>query len=143
MKIWITRGSASSIMFGGLERIYIWFRKPEYKVQLISEGYRDTPFGDLTIDQYPYYKKLGWEASHSNDMWTGSNATLSFGKIFGYSDGINSEFAKHVWAEVCNHFNNADFDTWEQLEKDGICKNEDFLLEIDFDIKINTTTNTK
>lgn len=136
MKIWVTRQSASSILFGGLERLSIWFRKPTYYYELITENDRDTPFGDLSIDQYPYYKKIGWCQEKSGTMWTGSDTNLSFGKIFGYGDGENKEIAEYVWIKLCEHFNNEKFDNWDIAENSGLVKVEDFLLEIDLDIKL-------
>lgn len=136
MKIWVTRNSANEILFGGLERLQIWFRKPKYYSEIITEKYRDTAFGDLTIDQYPYYRKIGWE--QNSTLWTGENSFLSFGKIFGYSDGENSELAKYVWSKLCDHFNNKLFDTWDIMDRSGETKIEDFLLEIDLDMKLKT-----
>jgi len=142
MKIWITRQPASSILFGGLERLSIWFRKPRYEFELIKEQEREMPFGDdLSITQYPYYKALGWNSDGSGNMWTGVGSNLSFGKIFGYSGGENSELAEYVWNKLCEHFKNQEFIKWEQVEKQGLAKVEDFLLEIDLDIYLKSSEN--
>ncbi len=135
MKIWITRNSASSIMFGGLERLFIWFRKPIYMVEIADDNYRDTPFEDISIDKTPHYKYHGWYCFES--MWVGNSTDLSFGKIFGYSDGDNAEIAKFVWAKLCDHFNNEPFDNWDKMENEGLVKIQDFLLELDLDITLS------
>jgi len=41
MKIWITRLSANQIMFGGLERIKVWWEKPMYVVEKVQEKDRE------------------------------------------------------------------------------------------------------
>lgn len=131
MKIWVTRRSASSIMFGGLERLNVHFSKPVYLVEPFSERDRDLPFG--YYDQsHGFYKRYGWTAEHN------SLPSLSVGKWVGYNDDDNPEreLAMFIWQKLCEHFLNEDFLKWEELENSGKAKIEDFLLEIDLDVRI-------
>jgi len=133
MKIWITRLSANQIMFGGLERLKVWWEKPIYLVEKIQEKDRDTPFGYISEEQgfykYSNYNYEGWVCFESK-----GRIPFSFGKIFGYSDGENKELAEFVWNKLCEHFLNEPFDNWDKLEKEGKVYSSDFLLEIDLNI---------
>jgi len=134
MKIWITRLSANQIMFGGLERLKVWWEKPMYLVEKIQEKGRDTPFEyygeEKGFYKYPQYNYEGWTCFESKGRFP-----FSFGKVFGYGDGENKELAEYVWNKLCEHFLNEPFDNWDKLEKEGKVQVSEFLLEID--IKIN------
>ena len=86
MKIWITRDTASSIQFGGLERLWVWFVKPEFLIKVLSEKDRDTPFGFIGEDE-GHYSKLGWY--DTNQKFGVRN--MSFGNWLGYGEGPNGE----------------------------------------------------
>lgn len=136
MKIWITRDTASSILFGGLERLWVWFKKPIYVCEPISEKERDMPWVYLH-ESNGFYKRLGW----MTDAWSCENKfgvrSMSFGGWLGYAgDGEeNSELAEFVWGELKKHFHNEEFgEIWAELESKNVVKQEDFLLEIDIKI---------
>ena len=44
--------------------------------------------------------------------------------------------SEYIWNKLCEHFNNEPFDDWDRLEKEGVCKVEDFLLELELDVKL-------
>ena len=126
IKAWVVRQSAFSIQCGGLERLFIHFAQPTYYYEKYSEKERDTPFGDIT-EQEGLFKKVGW---HSNPkMWVQEQ---SVGNWLGYDNGVSD----YIWNKLCEHFLNAPFDTWHELEKEGKCKVEDFCLEIELKISI-------
>ena len=97
MKIWITRNSASEIMFGGLERLFVWFRKPRFVMEYIQEKDRDNIFGYITEQERPLYKSNGWEST-SSECWITNS--VSFGKLFGYE----SEISLYVWEKLKKTF---------------------------------------
>lgn len=139
MKIWVTRQTTGSLHSGGLERCDVWFHKPVYlfnKTRL--QDLRDMPFGDSTGMEG--LERWGWRADHgSHKYYTGS---ISFGKLFGYDEeghpGHVKGLAKYVWEKLQEHYGNTEFvQGWYEYEKAGKCKQEDFLLEIDLDIKFN------
>ncbi len=130
MKIWITRSTAISIQFGGLERLQVWFIKPDFLIKVLSEKDRDTPFGDIGEDE-GYYSKYGWYAPEKFGIHS-----LSFGNWLGYGEGENGEIAQHVWNKLKEHFFDAPFGDWHLVEKEGMCKQQDFLLELEIDIKL-------
>jgi hypothetical protein len=131
MKIWITRRSASSIMFGGLERLNVHFSKPKWLIEPLSKADRDLPFG-WHDETRGFYKAFGWTAEHN------SLPKLSVGKWLGYSEDDNpeKELTIFIWKKLCDHFHNEDFLKWEELEKKGTVKIEDFLLEIDIKLSL-------
>lgn len=122
MKLWITRNSAFSVQCGGLERLLVWSEKPVYILKKLEKE-EDDPFSLAFRVDHGLYRKYGWTAFRS--------FPTSFGKVFGYDDGDNKEFAIIVWQKLCEHFLNEEFEKWDILEKDGKCKSEDFLLEVD------------
>ncbi len=130
MKIWITRESAFQIQCGGIERLYVWFSKPEFHLIKLEEKDRDIPFGDYLGQDHGYYRRYGWQESE-NKIGRG----LSFGKVFGYSgeSAPNSSFAEIVWEKLREHFLNQPIKIWDTLEKEGKCKAEDFLLELEIE----------
>lgn len=130
MKIWITRDTATSIQFGGLERLQVWFRKPEFLVKVLTEKDRDTPFGDIGEDE-GYYCKYGWYAGEKFGI-----RSLSFGNWLGYGEGEHGEIAQYVWNKLKEHFHNAPFENWDKVEREDKCKQENFLLELEIDIKL-------
>lgn len=130
MKIWITRDSASSIMFGGLERLQIWFVKPEFLMNVLSEKDRDTPFGTIGEDQ-GYYSKFGWYATQKHRV-----SELSIGNWLGYGEGENGELCNYIWEKLQGHFLNRPFREWADMERDGLVKQIDFLLELDIKIQL-------
>lgn len=132
MKIWITRLTAGELHAGGLERCRVWFTKPEYLFRVTDmEKWHDSPF-DSAID-----KGLGRWGWYPKDP-RGEPRSLSFGKAFGYIGDANSDLAEYVWKQLEKHFNGAKFPIgWDDEEKAGRSKEEDFLLEINIDIKWN------
>lgn len=141
MKIWITRRSASSIMFGGLERLNVHFSKPVYLIEPLTEKDRDIPFGCRYDETRGFYKTYGWTPEHN------SLPSLSVGKWIGYceEDNPEKELSIFIWDKLCEHFLNEPFDNWCLLEQDGRARIEDFLLEIDIKISllIDASTLTK
>lgn len=135
MKVWITRSSAISVQSGGLERLFVWFRKPVWITVWRSAQDDDNPFGELSDMNGRSYNT--WEIRDNNTLWI-SHYT-SFGKLFGYGDRKDeneNEIAKYVWDELKKHFKNEDFDKWHILEKEDKVHRKDFLLEIDLKIKM-------
>lgn len=136
MKIWITRRSAFSIQCGGLERLNVWFRKPSWVNEWRDRASYDLPFGQES--ELNGARISEWEVRCDNS--SGIARSMSFGKLFGYNDreseGENS-LAEFVWHKVCEHFDQANFDKWHELENSGNDKYQisKFLLEIDLDIK--------
>lgn len=127
MKIWITRDTAGSIYSGGLERLRVHFRKPVYLIEPFTERERDTAFGYYS-ESRGWYKYFGW---HSDVL-----PTLSVGKWIGYAEDDNPEkgLALFIWSELEKHFHNEPFEKWQQVEKEGRAKVEEFLLEIDIQL---------
>lgn len=136
MKIWVTRRSASSIMFGGLERLNVHFSKPVYLIEPLTERDRDIPFGCRHDETRGFYKTYGWTTEHN------SLPCLSVGKWLGYNEDDNPEreITKFIWNKLCEHFLNEDFLKWDELEKFGKVKIEDFLLEIEIKLSIDSKT---
>jgi len=130
MKIWITRTSASTLMGGGLERVWVHFVKPTYLLEVMSPEDREQPYGSYISESHGYYREVGWKAER---LWLYSQ---SFGKLFGYADedSENKELALYVWGKVCEQFNNLPFEEWERYEKEGHTHPKDFLLEIDIKV---------
>jgi hypothetical protein len=137
MKIWITRSSAFSIQCGGLERLFVWFRKPVWVAEWRDASSYDSPFDDPT--DLVGKRVANWEVRESNSSWI--STSLSFGKMFGYGDrkeeGEN-EIAKYVWSKLEEHFKNEPFDDWHEVEKRGDAKKQDFILEIEINIKLGS-----
>lgn len=121
IKCWIVRNSASNIMCGGLERLFIYFAKPEffYRTNKFETG--DNPFSEPT-QKCGLYKEAGWHSNHK--MWTHQ---MSVGKWIGY----DSEMSDFIWKKLCEHFHNAPMDNWVRIEEEGLSKQEDFLLELE------------
>ena len=46
------------------------------------------------------------------------------------------EKSQYVWKKLKEHFLNAELGDFDKLEKEGKCKQEDFLLELEIDIKL-------
>lgn len=131
MKVWITRHCAGSIRVGGLERLDVHFREPKWLIEPFTEKTRALPWG-RHHETHGDYKYFGW---YSHNL-----PKLSVGKWIGYCDDDNpeKEIALFIWNKLCEHFFNAPFAEWEEIEKQGRAKEEDFLLEIDLKITINT-----
>jgi len=126
-KIWITRNSASSIQFGGLERLFIHLNKPRFFYE--REANRGIlPFDDGD-EKCGILVPAGWN-SDGGKTWT--TAPISFGNWIGY-EGV---LASYVWGKLGEHFDNAPFEFWPHLEDYGISKREDFLLELDLKIEV-------
>lgn len=127
MKIWITRDIGGSLQGGGLERCWVWFRKPEWVDRWAS--YSETPFGWFG-EKYGG-RDHGWEFNGYGLH------PISFGKLFGYQDhqpedcGEN-KLADHVWKELHRHFK-CPFKEWDQSK----AKTKDFLLELEINISFN------
>lgn len=133
MKIWITRDTAGSVLAGGLERLRVYFSKPVYLIEPMTERERDTAFYYYS-ESRGYYKYFGW---HSDGL-----PTLSVGKWIGYAEDDNpeKELALFIWSELEKHFHNEPFEKWPQVEKEGRAKIEDFLLEIEIKLSIDSKT---
>lgn len=130
MKIWVTRQSAGSIMFGGLERLRVHFSKPVYLIEPLTEKDRDIPFSCRYDESRGFYKNYGWTEQHN------SLPNLSVGKWLGYCEDDNPEreLTIFIWEKLCEHFHNEPFDNWPDLEKEGRAKIEEFLLEININL---------
>jgi hypothetical protein len=137
MKIWITRQSTSSLHAGGLERCNVWFCKPEYFYTVNSvKEWGDIPFD---IDEKKGLGRHGWQINQHQHKEP--KESISFGRLFGYGDshyknGYIEGLAEYVWAKLHDHYGNTGFvHGWYEYEKSGKCKEEDFILEIDIEIK--------
>lgn len=133
MKIWITRDTAGSVLAGGLERLRVHFTKPVYLIEPMPESERDTAFYYYS-ESRGYYKKFGW---YSDGL-----PTLSVGKWIGYAEDDNpeKELALFIWDEINKHFHNEPLCTWPQIEKEGRANTQDFLLEIEIKLTIDSKT---
>jgi hypothetical protein len=127
IKVWLVRDTAISVQFGGLERVWVYFTKPKYVVQKLSEKDRDLPWGWIDESE-GMYSKLGW-MEWDGKMWV---KPISLGQWLGYDNDIS----KYVWGELKNHFLNKPFDDWHELEKSGEVKVEDFCLELELEINL-------
>lgn len=134
MKIWVTRNSAFSIQCGGLERLFVWFRKPRFIEEWRDQASFDLPFGEES--ELNGARISDWECSRDNSLWISS--PVSFGKLFGYTDRqekSENEIAEYVWGKLTEHFGNTEFDKWDQYEKENPqCCRKNFLLEIELNI---------
>lgn len=140
MKIWITRKSASCIQFGGLERLQVWFQKPNYYYY----GYKpyDSPFSDSPQHLYGI-RDDGWRVGSGPFQ-----NYVPFSKVFGYADTDfqnQNAFALWVWSELEKHFDNAPFDDWDKLERQNPDKYHirKFMLHAEFDINFDINTSFK
>lgn len=127
MKIWITRNSAFSLQCGGLERCWVHFSKPSYVYEKLTEKERDLPFGDI-LESEGMFRKIGWK-EFSGKTWVPS---LSVGNWLGY----DSPISYFIWDKIQEHFLNAPFDTWHEMERAGTVKLEDFCLEMEISISL-------
>lgn len=134
MKIYITRLSASEILFGGLERLRVWFEKPVYVERTIYDPAAG-PFMDT--EKSGCFKGGEWVVYTSGKV---ERRSVSFGCVFGYinnPDPYLNEIATYVWEELCKHFGSAHIDEpWEKNEQEGRSRIQDFFLEIDLSIKM-------
>lgn len=132
MKVWITRDSAGSLHAGGLDRVQLWFTKPEYHVKRITKD---------DMENMPWFYAesqglgdIGWRPGYSTREET---RALNFAKVFGYSDRVNKQenkIADYVWDKLGEHFNGTSFPNgWQDEEKAGRSNQWDFLLELDVD----------
>lgn len=99
---------------------------------MTKEERDDLPFGVVHDSEGGCFAKVGWYVDSRNSV--GVSQSLSFGKVFGYCDeeNANKELADYVWQKLCDHFHNRPFDEWDKVN----VNQEDFLLEIDLEIKI-------
>lgn len=137
MKIWVTRSTAFSIQCGGLERLQVWFRKPEYiETWNLSGMPPDMPFDDPT-EKAGIRTSSGWQVRESGNMWI--TESYSFGKMFGYCDRGNSEdeISEYVWNKLNEHFGNTPFNEWHEYErKHEECCVRRFLIELEIEVNI-------
>lgn len=138
MKIWVTRNTTGELHAGGLERCRVWFTKPVFK-------YYDARPLHVQADELPWHLNpmeglgtWGWSPSYERGCWT----DISFGQFFGYGDkrenGHVPGLAEYVWKKLCEHYGNTEFPHgWYAYEKEGKCRQEDFLLEIDLNIRMS------
>jgi hypothetical protein len=123
MKIYITRDTAGSIISGGLERLNVWFIKPSYYYRAYE------PDETFHIDtSYPnnYSQgalEIGWRVIADGSV---VRSSFSFGAAFGYIDenNENNMLATYVWQKLKEHFLNAPFREWEniEMEKKSFCE---------------------
>lgn len=132
MKVWVTRNSANSIMFGGLERLFVHFTKPEWHQIEYKLDEREHACFHIGEDQ-GFYKSYGWVAHNKFGV-----RELSVGNWLGYCEDDNpeKELTEYIWNKLREHFKYADFRLWDRMEANGEVRRKDFLLEIDLDIKI-------
>lgn len=142
MKIWCIYLGAGSLVSGGLERVQVWFAKPEWIVESKIYWY-DSPFGDPDEDPTKgVISHQGWFREYS-DGEKFERQYVSFSKIFGYGDDPDPQkaaLAIHVWSKLSEFFGTDNFLKWDDLEDEG--KNciqrkhqaWQFLLEVDIDI---------
>ena len=134
MKVYITRSSASSILFGGLERLNVWFEKPVYEERTRYDPEK-LPFGPGV--QAGTYTGGEWTVVTPGKV---ERKSFSFGNVFGYADSKDekiNELASHVWKKLHEHFQNIPFsEEWEKLEQNKISNVKDFFLEIDLAIEM-------
>lgn len=137
MKIWVTRQSANSIMFGGLERVFVHFSKPEWHQIEYKLEERHHALFDVGEDQ-GFYKSYGWVSQNKYGIHE-----LSVGNWIGYGEDHNPEkdLAIHIWTKLKEHFKNADFSTWDRMEANGEVRRKDFLLEIDIRLSLYSNQN--
>ena len=125
-KIWIVRNSATSIQFGGLERLFIHLNKPcFFKKRFLPRG--ESPFDD-DDDKCGIYINAGWK-SDDGKIWTKS--PISVGNWLGYDNNISN----YIWEKLQQHFGCPYIELWDIVEANGIAKQEDFILELDIKIK--------
>lgn len=135
MKIWVTRESTGSLHAGGLERCRVWFTKPVFKYydkRSAEEQDKDCPF---YINPMEGLGNWGWSPSYERGCWD----NISFGELFGYGEkhdpGHVEGLSEYVWQKLNEHYGNTEFPHgWYEYEKQGKCRQEDFLLEIDLNI---------
>lgn len=143
MKIWVTRQSTGSLHSGGLERCEVWFVQPVYKyydTRPVNVQANEVPWG---INPMEGLGKWGWDFPNPKPGFC--NYSVSFGKFFGYGswdgkcNGHVDGLAEYVWAKLNEHYGNTEFPHgWYEYEKAGKCRQEDFLLEIELDVKMKT-----
>lgn len=126
IQAWVVRSSAFSIQCGGLERLFIHFKKPIFYYRKHTAQTRDTPFEDIT-EQQGLFHKIGWESNPKT--WVNYQ---SVGNWLGYDNPVSD----YIWGKLCEHFLNEPFDTWHTLEQEGKVNIEDFCLEIELEISI-------
>jgi hypothetical protein len=128
LPIWVVRSEAFSIQCGGLERLFIYFTKPTYVYQKMTENDRDIPFGYIT-ESNGLFRRIGW-IEPSEKMWV---KPISVGNWFGYEN----EISENIWEKLKEHFHNEPFDNWHNVEREGRSKVEDFCLELNISISLN------
>lgn len=124
LKCWVVRNSALSIQFGGMERLFAHFSKPRFNYRRIQLGTGDSPFNEPT-EKCGLYKEAGWE--NRSKTWV---QPLSVGNWIGY----DNQMSTFIWKKLCEHFNNEPFEKWDEMEREGVVKQEDFCLELDLTI---------
>lgn len=131
MKIWVTRDTAGSIHGGGLERLHVWFRQPQWVEY--TYGY-DSPFDDQPLRGN---RVSDWVVLAGGSSGIGHN--YSFGKLFGYNDrredGVDN-ISVRVWRELCLHFGCDDIYKWQRIEDEGIAERKNFIVELDIMLKL-------
>lgn len=137
MKIWVTRRTAGELIGGGLSRVQVWFEKPVFYYKIWPVGI-DSPFGNDEGDIS--FREVGYRLFHGS-----FSNFVPFSTIFGYCDDANEhkEIARYVWGKVLAHFNNEPWEVWERLELDKVCRQENFILELNIEIKLYEDTDKK
>jgi len=122
--------SPHAFCVNGLRSIDVWFSRPAYHESRIYEP-GELPFGGDVFDGS--YTKSRWEVPDNN--YKKERISLSFGKIFP-EEPEYQELRSLVWDKLVEHFGTEDIGSWEDKEKDGICKRRDFILEIEIGLSI-------
>ena len=123
---WVVRQTASSIQFGGLERLFVHFSKPTFYYRTQKFESIDNPFNDPT-EKCGIFEEADWRSN--GKTWV---PNLSVGNWLGYDNSLSD----YIWDKLCEHFNGKPFEEWEDMEKNGIVKREDFCLELDLKLCI-------
>jgi hypothetical protein len=130
MKIWVTIPSAAALYSRGMQFVNVWFYKPKFFFHLMRE--EDYPFSDNV--RLFGLRRRGWQVTVPGQI----QQEISAGDLFGYMDrGAEQDvIVRFIWDAIEKHFNNTHPKEWEELERTGKCKQEDFLLEIQLKIEM-------
>jgi hypothetical protein len=142
MKIWCTYFRAGSLISGGLERVEVWFAKPEWIIESRLYWY-DSPFEDTYKDPTKgVITRQGWFREYESGE-KHERQYFSFAKVFGYGDDSDPQkaaIALHVWAKLGEFFGTDNTLKWDDIEDAGKLtipqthQPFQFLLEVDLDI---------
>lgn len=132
MKIWITRRSAFQLQCGGVDRLDVWFTKPHFFYRM-WQNEEDMMFSSFKEGGC---REEGWRVAHGKNQNSISFAAFAGGDNYKENESLIDE----VWKMVCQHFNQAPFQDWYDIEKAGKVHYKDFLLEIDLSVTHSNIT---